>query len=76
MCACFFSAFYDLFSNVRQLGHGSGSSGSKISSERLAPKRVEALRKVTVVGVATGTEHTAAVSSAGTVSAYTRLNAL
>lgn len=45
-----------------QLGHGSGSRG------RQTPKRVESLRKMVVVGIATGTEHTAVVSSAGTVS--------
>lgn len=46
-----------------QLGHGStGSSG------RLAPKRVEGLRKVTVTAVAAGTEHTAVVTRSGSVS--------
>lgn len=59
-----------------QLGHGSGSSGSSGSSERLSPKRVEGLRKMSVVGVATGTEHTAAVTSAGTVSVYATLHAI
>ncbi|CAM9257349.1 unnamed protein product [Scytosiphon promiscuus] len=48
-----------------QLGHGSaGSSG------RLAPKRVEGLRKVTVTAVAAGTEHTAIVTRSGSVSAF------
>ena len=63
-----------IVSDMCQLGHGSGSSGSSGSSERLSPKRVEGLRKMSVVGVATGTEHTAAVTSAGTVSAYTTLD--
>lgn len=48
-----------------QLGHGSaGSSG------RFAPKRVEGLRKVTVVAVAAGTEHTAVATSSGHVSGH------
>ncbi|CAN0157561.1 unnamed protein product, partial [Hapterophycus canaliculatus] len=48
-----------------QLGHGSaGSSG------RLAPKRVEGLRKVTVTAVAVGTEHTAVVTRSGNVSRF------
>lgn len=55
---------------VRQLGHGSGSNG------RLAPKRVESLRKVTVVGVAAGSEHTAVVTRSGNVSAHRRLHLL
>ena len=46
---------------VCQLGHGSGSNG------RHAPKRVESLKKFTVVGVATGTEHTAVVTRSGNV---------
>lgn len=53
---------------VCQLGHGSGSSG------RLAPKRVESLKKFTVVGVAAGAEHTAVVTSSGNVSAHRRLH--
>ncbi|CAM9907301.1 unnamed protein product, partial [Laminaria digitata] len=60
-----------------QLGHGSGSNGSNVSSvssERLSPKRVEGLRKMSVVGVATGTEHTAAVTSAGACYTWGRNN--
>ncbi|CAM9667167.1 unnamed protein product, partial [Sphacelaria rigidula] len=59
----------DRFGQARcRLGHGSGSSG------RLVPKRVELLRKVRVVGTATGTEHTAAVTSAGEVYTWGRNN--
>lgn len=45
-----------------QLGHGSSGSNA-----RLVPKRVESLRKFTVVGVAAGTEHTAVVTLSGNV---------
>ncbi|CAM9456319.1 unnamed protein product [Ectocarpus sp. 6 AP-2014] len=52
-----------------QLGHGSaGSSG------RFAPKRVEGLRKVTVVAVAAGTEHTAVATSSGHCYTFGRNN--
>lgn len=48
-----------------QLGHGSAGSSGK-----LAPKRVEGLRKATVTGVAAGSEHTAVVTRSGNVSAF------
>eukprot|EP00903_Cladosiphon_okamuranus_P017449 g16073.t1 len=50
---------------------GQGSSGS---NARLVPKRVESLRKFTVVGVAAGIEHTAVVTLSGNCYTFGRNN--
>eukprot|EP00752_Nemacystus_decipiens_P013486 g11945.t1 len=52
-----------------QLGHGSSGSNA-----RLVPKRVESLKKFTVVGVAAGTEHTAIVTLSGNCYTFGRNN--
>ncbi|CAM9159061.1 unnamed protein product [Choristocarpus tenellus] len=63
-----------------QLGHGGSHGGNvgrvsaTVTGVRLSPKRVEGLRKVNVVQVATGAGHTAAVTSQGMVYTWGRNN--